>query len=203
MGSKMLYGGRGSQKRSSGNFGLQVRSDKADRNEVKTLGRSPGQTWRPAVRRCGTANAGMIASLMRHISRRPDLPYELRVFILHGCSPTDRTIRDRLAKFGQQAGAHLHLHSLRHIATKRLVNRAQPTHSLRKLLWHRNLCTMQLYARIHDETRYRQFKNAMSSLEAIPVSDWPRSETATIISVEVGENRTSGSSLNRERGEDP
>jgi site-specific recombinase XerD len=144
----------------------------------------------------------LIESLMRYISHRPDLPYELRVFILHGRSPTDRTIRNRLAKFGQQAGVHVHPHKLRHTAATRLVNQGMPTHSLRKLLGHRNLSTTQLYARIHDETLYRQFKNAMSSLEAIPVSDWPRSETVTTISVEVGENRTSGSSLNRKRSED-
>ena len=33
--------------------------------------------------------------------------------------------------------------------------------------------TAQIYARIHDETLYEQFKTAMSHLEAIAVDDWP------------------------------
>jgi hypothetical protein len=84
----------------------------------------------------------------------------------------------------------------------RLVNQGMPTQSLRKLLGHQNLSTMQLYARIHDETLHQQFKDAMSSLEAVAVSDWPRPETEITISVESGENRTSGTSLSRNRSED-
>jgi len=141
----------------------------------------------------------LIESLIRYLALRPDLPGELRVFMLHGRSPTDRTIRNRLTKFGQQAGVHVHPHKLRHTVATRLVNQGMPTQSLRKLLGHQNLSTTQLYARIHDETLYRQFKDAMSSLEAIAVSDWPRPETDIIISVEVGENRTSESLLNRKR----
>jgi integrase len=69
----------------------------------------------------------------------------------------------------------------------RLVNQGMPTQSLRKLLGHQNLSTTQLYARIYDETLYRQFKDAMSRLEAIAVSDWPRPGTDTMTSVEVVE----------------
>ena len=35
------------------------------------------------------------------------------------------------------------------------------------------LNTTQVYARIHDETLYEQFKTEMSRLEAIAVDDWP------------------------------
>ncbi len=65
-----------------------------------------------------------------------------------------------------------------------------PTHSLRKLLGHQNLSTTRLYARIHDETLFREFKSAMSCLEAIAVADWPRPSTRITISVEEAESRS-------------
>jgi integrase/recombinase XerC len=128
----------------------------------------------------------LIESLISYLALRPDLPGELRVFVLHGRSPTDRTIRKRLAKLGQQAGVHVYPHKLRHTMATRLVNQGMPTQSLRKLLGHQNLSTTQLYARIYDETLYRQFKDAMSSLEKIAVSDWPRPQVDTTTSVEMG-----------------
>ena len=144
----------------------------------------------------------LIESLIRYLALRPDLPGELRVFILHERSPTDRTIRKRLAKLGQQAGVHVYPHKLSHTVATRLVNQGMPTQSLRKLLGHQNLSTTQLYARIYDETLYRQFKDAMSSLEAIAVSDWPRPGTDTTTSVEVGGNITDGNSLKTNLNED-
>ena len=62
-----------------------------------------------------------------------------------------------------------------------------PTHSLRKLLGHQELKTTQMYARIHDETLYRQFRRAMSSLDAIAVTDWPQPGEAITIAVEEDE----------------
>jgi integrase/recombinase XerD len=141
----------------------------------------------------------LIKALMRYLGIRTDLPGESRVFVLHGRSPTDRTIRYRLADFGQRAGVHVSPHKLRHTVATRLINQGMPTESLRKLLGHQNLSTTQLYARIYDGTLYRQFKDAMSSLEAIAVSDWPRPGTDTTTSVDVGGNITDRSSLNRKR----
>jgi hypothetical protein len=43
-------------------------------------------------------------------------------------------------------------------------------------LGHQDLHTTQTYARIHDETLYGQFKQAMSTLEGIAVDDWPGRE---------------------------
>ena len=61
--------------------------------------------------------------------------------------------------------------------------KGMPIHSLRKLLGHQNLTTTQVYAQVYDETLYRQFREAMSHLDAIVVDDWPsveRSEPALV-----------------------
>ena len=64
-----------------------------------------------------------------------------------------------------------------------------PIHSLQKLLGHEHLNTTQIYARIYDQTLYRQFKEAMSRLEAIEV-DAPGPEKAkhnlVAVTLEVG-----------------
>jgi integrase/recombinase XerC len=144
----------------------------------------------------------LIEALKRYLALRPEIPNELRVFVLHERSPTDRTIRNRLAQFGQRAGVHVYPHMLRHTIATRLVNQGMPTQSLRKLLGHQNLRTTQLYAQIYDETLYRQFKDAMSSLEAIEVSDWPLSSTESMPYVEVGGNKAEGTSLKTNLNED-
>jgi len=54
-----------------------------------------------------------------------------------------------------------------------LVLLRTPIYSLRKLLGHKHLSTMQFHARVYDETLYEQFKVAMSQLEAIPGNEWP------------------------------
>jgi hypothetical protein len=51
-----------------------------------------------------------------------------------------------------------------------------PRQSLQKILGHEHLNTTQIYARIYDETFYRQFKEAMSQLEAIEVDTLPSPE---------------------------
>jgi hypothetical protein len=59
-----------------------------------------------------------------------------------------------------------------------LVNQSIPIHSLRKLLGHQNPNTTQLYARIFEETLYKQFKEVMSCLEPVAVDEWPHVETS-------------------------
>lgn len=55
----------------------------------------------------------------------------------------------------------------------RLLNQGMPIHSLRKLLGHQNLGTTQIYARIYDETLYRQFVEAISGLDINTAGVWP------------------------------
>jgi integrase len=109
--------------------------------------------------------------------------------LLHGCSPTDRTIQRRLARYAAQAGVQATAHRLRHTLATRLINQGMPIHSLRKLLGHQYLNTTQVYARIYDKTLYEQFKTAMSRLEAIAVDDWPGVDVSEPA---VAENWTGG-----------
>jgi site-specific recombinase XerD len=115
-------------------------------------------------------------ALRCYLEKRPELPDDDHVFLLHRRSPTARTIQRRLAGFGQQAGVHVSPHRLRHTLATRLINQGMPIHSLRKLLGHQHLNTTQRYARIYDETLYEHFKTTMAHLEAIPVDDWPGAE---------------------------
>ncbi len=112
-------------------------------------------------------------ALKRYVNQRPDVPDDDHLFVLHGRSPTARTIQRRLARYAVQAGVQATAHRLRHTLATRLINQGMPIHSLRKLLGHQYLNTTQIYARIYDEMLYEQFKTAMSRLEAIAVDDWP------------------------------
>ncbi len=105
-------------------------------------------------------------ALTRYLHQRPELPNDDHFFVLHGRSPSARSIQRRLKKYGQQAGVEVSPHKLRRTMATRLINQGMPIHSLRKLLGHQHLNTTQLYARIYDETLYKQFTEAMSKLES-------------------------------------
>jgi integrase/recombinase XerD len=114
----------------------------------------------------------LIEALHRYLKKRPELPDEGRVFVLHRRSPTPRTIQRRLRGYGEKAGVGVSPHKLRHTMATRLLNQGMPLHSLQKLLGHEHLNTTQIYARIYDETLYRQFREATARLEGLATSGW-------------------------------
>ena len=124
-------------------------------------------------------------TLKRYLKQRPDLPDDDHLLLLRRRSPSARTIQRRLAHYGQLADVEVTPHRLRHTLATRLINQGMPIHSLRKLLGHQNLDTTQIYARIYDETLYRQFKEAMARLEAIEVEDWPGVEISVPALTEI------------------
>jgi len=119
----------------------------------------------------------LVEALYRYLGRRPELPNEERVFVLHQRSPTPRTIQRRLRKYGNKAGVDVSPHKLRRTLATRLLNQGMPIHSLRKLLGHQHLNTTQIYARIYDQTLYRQFREATDRLEGLAVDGWPQTIT--------------------------
>ncbi len=132
-------------------------------------------------------NPQLMSALGRYLNKRPNLPDDDHVFLLRGRSPTPRTIQRRLASYGQQCGVQVSPHRLRHTLATRLVNQGMPILSLRKLLGHQHLNTTQIYARIYDKTLYKQFKEAMSRLEAIEVDTWPSFKAIELGLVELDE----------------
>jgi integrase/recombinase XerD len=118
----------------------------------------------------------LVETLADYLDHRPDLPDIDHVFVLRGRSPSSKTIYKKLKAYGQRVGIQVSPHRLRHTLATRLINRGMPIASLRKLLGHQRLDTTQIYARIHDETLYCQFRDAVSSLEAIAVEEWPQFE---------------------------
>ena len=135
-----------------------IRSSKSDRDRIAYL------------------TPPLCKALYTYLDARPTLPNQDRVFLLHKRSPSDVTIRMRLTQFGQQASVHVTPHKLRHTFATRLLNQQFPISSIQKLLGHRRLNDTQVYAQIYDQTLYRQFQEAISSLEAIPIDHWPMSD---------------------------
>jgi len=71
--------------------------------------------------------------------------------------------------YGKKAGVNVPPHKHRNTLVARLLNQCIPIHSLQKLFGHEHRDTTLIYARIYDETIYRQLKEAMSHPEAIEV----------------------------------
>lgn len=124
-------------------------------------------------------------ALDRYLKHRPKSSNCDYVFVLRKCPPAGRSIRTRLHKYGDLAGVQVTPHQLRHTLATRLLNQGMPIHSLRKLLGHKYLTSTQRYAQVYDETLYRQFREAMSQLEAIAIEDWPGLERKRPALVEV------------------
>ena len=128
----------------------------------------------------------LIDALGRFLARRPDLPGEDHVFLLHRRLPCAWTLRDRLTRYAEHVDLHVTPHRLRHTLATRLVNRGMPIQSLRKLLGHRSIDTTLLYAQLYDETVHAQFRDAMLQTESIAVEDWPQPQIALPVLAEGG-----------------
>lgn len=76
-------------------------------------------------------------------------------------------VRYRLRRHGEKAGGDVSPHRLRHTLATRLVNVGMDIVSIQRLLGHEKLTTTMIYARVHDATVERDFRQAIGRLEPI------------------------------------
>lgn len=74
-------------------------------------------------------------------------------------------VRHRLRRYGEKAQVDVSPHRLRHTLATRLVNVGMDVVSIQRLLGHEKLTTTMVYARVHDVTVERDFRQAMTRLE--------------------------------------
>ena len=75
-------------------------------------------------------------------------------------------VRDRLSRYGEAVDVEVSPHRLRHTLATRLVNVGMDIVSIQRLLGHEKLNTTMIYARVHDTTVERDFRQAIARLEA-------------------------------------
>ncbi|MBE9506455.1 MAG: tyrosine-type recombinase/integrase [Chloroflexi bacterium] len=75
-------------------------------------------------------------------------------------------VQSRLSRYGKAVGMAVSSHRLRHTLATRLVNVGMDIVSIQRLLGHEKLATTMIYARVHDTTVERDFRQAMTRLEA-------------------------------------
>ncbi len=73
-------------------------------------------------------------------------------------------IWNRLHRYGQQAQVEVSPQRLRHTMATRLLNASMPITSLQQLLGHKQLQTTLVYARVHNETVWRDYERAQARL---------------------------------------
>ncbi len=89
---------------------------------------------------------------------------------------TTDLLRKQVARIGAAAGiVHLHPHRLRHTCATRLLNAGMDIVQIQKLLFHEDLNTTMIYARVQDatvEADYRRFTSQIESQRS-PLSNTP------------------------------
>ena len=97
------------------------------------------------------------------------------LLIYRNASVKSHLIPDRLRAFGRKAGlGSVTPHRLRHTLATFLINHGMPITSLQKFLGHQDINKTMIYARVHNKTVQNQFSSAMSQIEGIPFSEWPK-----------------------------
>jgi site-specific recombinase XerD len=75
-------------------------------------------------------------------------------------------VQNRLSRYGGAVGVEVSPHRLRHTLATRLVNVGMDVVSIQRLLGHERLATTMIYTHVYDTTVERDFRQAMTRLEA-------------------------------------
>jgi site-specific recombinase XerD len=126
---------------------LAVRGGKGDRDRIIPLSETAATTLREYLAVRGMAQTDHLLTL----GQRP-IKAEL--------------VQARLKRYGAAAEVEVSPHRLRHTLATRLLNVGMNIVSIQHLLGHEKLDTTMIYARVHDTTVERDFRQAMARLEA-------------------------------------
>jgi integrase/recombinase XerD len=126
---------------------LAVRAGKGDRDRIIPLSEMVTTTLREYLAVRGTAPTDHLLTF----GQRP-IKAEL--------------VQKRLKRYGAAADVEVSPHRLRHTLATRLLNAGMDIVSIQHLLGHEKLDTTMIYAHVHDITVERDFRQAMTRLEA-------------------------------------
>ncbi len=117
-----------------------------------------------------------VRALRQHLTTRPDQQAG-HVFTLHHRLISTRTLRRRLAKYGQSIQLAVSPHRLRHTLASQLLNAGMPIASLQRYLGHDNLDTTMGYAEVSDPLLERDYYRGMAQVDVPSTSLVPRALT--------------------------
>lgn len=104
------------------------------------------------------------AALLAYLTVRGPAPTD-HLFIFRQQKIRPSLVRHRLRRYGEGVQVEVSPHRLRHTLATRLVNVGMDVVSIQRLLGHEKLTTTMVYARVHDVTVERDFRQAMTRLE--------------------------------------
>lgn len=126
---------------------LVIREGKGKRDRVIPLSEAILTTLRAYLTVRGAAQTDHLF-IFREQPIRPDL------------------VQRRLRRYGEKTQVEVSPHRLRHTLATRLVNVGMDITSIQRLLGHEKLTTTMIYARVHDVTVERDFRQAMARLDS-------------------------------------
>ena len=106
-----------------------------------------------------------VTVLRDYLAVRSTAPTD-HLLVFHQQALRSRWVQERLYRYGAAVNVRVSPHRLRHTLATRLVNVGMSITSIQRLLGHERLGTTMIYARVHDATVERDFREAMARLEA-------------------------------------
>jgi len=106
-----------------------------------------------------------VTALRDYLAVRGAAPTD-HLLVFHQQALRSRWVQAHLSRYGAAVNVTVSPHRLRHTLATRLVNAGMNITSIQRLLGHERLGTTMIYARVHDATVERDFREAMARLKA-------------------------------------